>query len=146
MPTVRWGRVSTHAEQDAAFIRAFVAPTKRERIVELLSKPKRRREVLRTLAHFGDLDPRFCVRIPSTEQSGSGIARLLRKRGAPAECYLISEAIDLDGKRMPLPDALERIVAYGMGTLLSCIPGRLGYYEGEARGERYLLEREGCRT
>ena len=129
------------ADHEAAFIRAFLTPTKHERIVELLSKPKRRRTFLRTLAHFGDLDPRFCVQIPSTEQSASGIASLLRKRGAPAECYLISEDLALDGKSMPLPDALQKIVASGMGTLVSCIPGRLGYYEGEARGDRCLLER-----
>jgi len=25
---------------------------------------------------------------------------------------------------------------------LSCIPGKLGYFEGEERNERYILERE----
>jgi hypothetical protein len=133
--------VTGSAEHEAAFIRAFVTPTKRERVVELLSKPKRRREFLKALAHFGDLDSRFCVQIPSAEQSASGIASLLQKRGAPAECYLISEDLALDGKSMPLSDALQKVVAYGMGTLVSCIPGRLGYYEGEARGDRCLLER-----
>jgi len=29
----------------------------------------------------------------------------------------------------------------GNGTLLSCIPGRLGYFEGEDPGERYVLAR-----
>ena len=133
--------MSGPAEHEAAFIRAFVTPTKRERVVELLSRPKRRREFLKTLARFGDLDPRFCVEIPSTEHSAAGIASLLRKRGAPAECYVISEDLALDGKKMPLSEALQKIVAYGMGTLVSCIPGRLGYYEGEARGDRCLLER-----
>jgi hypothetical protein len=54
-------------EHEAAFIRAFIAPTKRERLVELLGKPKRRRDVLSTLYHFADLDPRFIRSIPAAE-------------------------------------------------------------------------------
>ena len=133
--------MSGPAEHEAAFIRAFVTPTKRERVVELLSMPKRRREFLKTLAHFGDLDPRFCVQIPSTEQSASGIASLLRKRRCASGVLPCFRRSGSDGKSMPLPDVLKKIVTYGMGTLVSCIPGPLGYYEGEARGDRYLLER-----
>jgi hypothetical protein len=39
---------------------------------------------------------------------------------------------------MPLKEALEEI---SFGALLSCIPGALGYFEGESDGERYILER-----
>jgi len=37
--------------------------------------------------------------------------------------------------------ALDAIVGAGFGTLVSCVPGRLGYFEGEGQGKRYLLER-----
>ena len=38
-----------------------------------------------------------------------------------------------------LLDALKRIVGSGMGTVLSCIPGRLAFVETE--DERFILER-----
>ena len=37
-------------EHEAAFVRAFIIARKQERFAELLAKPKRRRDVLRTLA------------------------------------------------------------------------------------------------
>jgi hypothetical protein len=69
------------------------------------------------------------------------IRQLLEARGAPGTCHLFSEDPDLDGVTLPLSEALEAIVGRGVGTLVSCLPGRLGYYEGEEPGERYILER-----
>ena len=62
-------------------------------------------------------------------------------RGAPAECVLIAEDAALDGRRMPLAEALDAIVGRGMGAFVSCIPGRLAFYEGESVGDRCILER-----
>ena len=53
--------------------------------------------------------------------------------------FAISEDPGLDQKDLPLVDALERIVGRGMGTILSCIPGRLAFVETE--DERFILER-----
>ena len=77
----------------------------------------------------------------SAALSTARILGLLRSHGAPTECYLISESSDLDGRALPLEEALGEIIGRGMGTLVSCIPGRLAYFEGESPGERYLLER-----
>jgi hypothetical protein len=41
---------------------------------------------------------------------------------------------------MALAEALEAVVGGGFGTLISCIPGRLGYFEGELPRDRKLLE------
>jgi len=128
-------------EHEELLVRAFVVRPKQERMIELLAKPKRRRDILMTLPHFHDLDPRFAVRVPNAQQSSSEILKLLRTRGAPADCYVVSEKIDLDGQTLPLEAALDAVVGRGMGTLLSCIPGRLAYFEGEAAGKRYVLER-----
>jgi hypothetical protein len=108
---------SPQTEHEAALIRAFVIPGKRARLVELLSKPKRRKDVLRSLAHFGDLDPRFQLPIPPSEQSAAAIEKHLRARGAPADCYVISEDAALDARTLLLSDALRSIVAHGMGSL-----------------------------
>jgi hypothetical protein len=128
-------------KREAALIRAFVVPSKRERLVELLGKPKRRRDVLRTLYHFADLDPRFISRVPTRDGSAEGIEALLRSKGAPDLCYVISTDSALDGKTVTLGTALTQIHGLGHGTLLSCVAGALGYFEGEDIGARYVLER-----
>jgi hypothetical protein len=65
----------------------------------------------------------------------------LKKNGAPEKCHVISEDIDVDGKEMMLREAIEEVLGYGLGSILSCIPGRLVYYEGEGPGDRYVLKR-----
>jgi hypothetical protein len=93
------------------------------------------------LAHFADLDPRFARPIAAAEQTPEAIARLLTHEGAPAVCYCLSEDRTLDERELPLRDALHRVVGAGMGTFLSCVPGRLAYFESEERGARYILVR-----
>jgi hypothetical protein len=46
--------------------------------------------------------------------------------------------------RVGLRAAPAQIHGLGHGTLLSCLPGSLGYFEGEEIGERYVLERTCC--
>ena len=133
--------MSADIEHEAAFVRAFIIAAKQGRLVELLAKPKRRRDVLETLYHSKDLDPRFMVKIPPAKQTAEGIETLLRARGAPEQCYVISTDEYLDGKTVTLRDAITRIIGVGHGTLLSCVPGQLGYFEGEDAGARYVLER-----
>jgi hypothetical protein len=43
---------------------------------------------------------------------------------------------------MPLDAALEGVYCGDMGAIISCIPGKLAYYEGEDHGERYILDRQ----
>ena len=119
--------------EEEALIRAFVIKAKRDRLVELLSNPKRRRKATATLAHFHDLDPRFVVNLQSQEHNPESVARALRQRGAGDTCHVISDNSELDGKRMSLEHALEQVIGYGLGTLLSCVPGALAYFEGEER-------------
>jgi hypothetical protein len=44
---------------------------------------------------------------------------------------------------MDLLAALELVIGSGLGTVISCIPGKLAYYEGELPGDRYVLH---CKT
>lgn len=128
-------------DHSAALLHAFVTADRRDRYLGLLKNEKGRTKLRARLAHFHDLDPRYAHRIPPTEQNPSAIAQLLRRNGAPPTCYVLSESDQLDGKVLPLEQALEEVVGYGMGTFLSCVPGRLGYFEGEDMNERYLLSR-----
>ncbi len=70
------------------------------------------------------------------------IARLLADLGAPETCWAVSDWPALDRRELSLMDALKEVVGSGMGTLLSCVPGRLAYYEGEEMGERWILQRK----
>jgi hypothetical protein len=134
-------RHDRRADHEEALVRAFLVSAKQQRWLELLAKPKRRLEVLKALAHFSDLDPRYSLSIPAAEQSTIGILELLRAHRAPVDCYLLSENTDFDQRTMPLADALEAVVGMGFGTLVSCVPGRLGYYEGEDPADRRILVR-----
>ncbi len=128
-------------EHEAALIRAFVLPRRRARYLQFLNYPVRREKSLRVLDHLRNLDARYVQRIPPDKQSATDIETLLRRKGAPTTCHVISASLNLDGREMPLLTVLAEVVGCGMATLLSCIPGRLGYFESEDVGERYLLER-----
>jgi hypothetical protein len=88
-----------------------------------------------------DFDRQAVVVIPADSQTASKIEKLLRIRGAPAACWLVSQRSDWDGRQMPLANALKAVVGAGFGTVISCIAGRLGYFEGEGPSDRHLLER-----
>ena len=119
----------------------FVVPNKRERYAEMISKPKKRAKFLAELDHFKSLDPRYVVPIAASQQSPEGITSILAKKGAPQSCWVTSSHRDLDEKQMYLLEALKKIVGCQMGTILTCIPGRLAYFEGEEMRDRCILER-----
>ncbi len=123
---------------EEALVDAFIVPAKRARY-RLLLAGARRAQILRGLDHLRDLDPRYATEIPS----GADVAALLRRRGAPELCHLVSVVKELDGRQMPLTEALARIETGMGGTLIGCLPGRLAYYYGESGERRMLLERSG---
>lgn len=112
---------------------------KRNRYREMLSNPRLRHKFSKQLAHFGDFDPRYRVALPSNKLFIDNIAVELKKRQCPNTVFVFSEDSDFDQKELSLMDALEEIVGRGIGTVLSCIPGRLAFVETE--DERFILER-----
>jgi len=130
-------------EHASAVIRAFVAPERQERLLGLLGSVRGRAKLRAGLAHFSALDVRYLVQIPADEQSPQAIARLLRHRGAPASWVLLAEDDVLDGQELALEDALRQVVGRGMAAFVSCVPGKLAYFEGEGPRERWVLSRAG---
>jgi hypothetical protein len=133
--------MSEQTEHEEALVRAFILPVRQSRYLELLLNPKRRKDVTKLLAHFKHLDMRYAVPIPSTHHLAPGIISLLKAKVAGNICHLVSEDDDLDGRQMTLEQAFAAIFGTGIGTFLSCIKGRLGYFEDEE--ENWILEREG---
>ncbi len=98
------------SEQEESVVRAFVVLRKRERMLSLLANPKRRRQALNELYHFGDLDDRFVVPVEPRRQTPEGIAEALQSYGAPNKCWVISTDDSLDGREMLLDEVLAAIV------------------------------------
>ena len=126
-----------HNEQ--ALIAAFVKRSKRNRYREILSNPRLRHKFTSQLAHFTDFDTKYRLPIPSNKLFVENIAAELQRRHSPNVVFAISEDPALDQKELPLIEGLKEIVGRGMGTVLSCIPGRLAFVETE--DERFILER-----
>lgn len=126
-------------DSELALIAAFVVRNKRDRYREILSNPRLRHKFTSSLAHFADFDPRYRVSIPSNKLNVDNITIELQTRNSPGVVFAISEDLALDQKELQLVEALREVVGRGMGTVLSCIPGRLAFVETE--DERFILER-----
>src|SRR5690349_7654064 len=116
-----------HMDHETGFVATFVLPDYQPRWLEFLSKPKRRSSFLHRLADDRDFDSRLRVPIPPAYQTPECVAAQFKKLHAPAACHLISEQTELDGRDMDLLAALEMVIGSGLGTVISCIPGKLAY-------------------
>src|SRR5262245_40357868 len=101
------------------FARSFIVRKKRDRYLMLLESKKGRPHLLSGFNHCHDLDPRYATLIPSNQQSATTIESLLRQKGAPDGCYVISTNRDIDGREMSLSEALAETVGVNMGTFIS---------------------------
>jgi len=138
------------SDHERGAILAFVQPNKQERFLGFLAKPKNRRKFTESLVHFRWFDERFATPIPwKVDPKGDpwerhvqgidNIYRLLESKGAGATCWVISEDSEIDGRELDLRAALEHVNGRQIGTILSCVPGKLAYFEGE--DETLLLVR-----
>jgi hypothetical protein len=123
---------------------------RQERFSSLLSSVRNRKKFTSELAHFRWFDGRFATAVPwkvdpsrkpwgRHVQGIQNVLRLLRSKGAGQTCWVISEDSKIDSQELLLESALEDVIGSGMGTILSCIPGKLAYFEGE--DESLLLAR-----
>ncbi len=125
---------------ESTFIESFILKVRRERALELLASSKNRHKFTSKFDHHGRnyLIPERIRSIEPRDQHSPNIAQILRRMGAPETCHVIGGLHD--GEDMELLEALKEIVGYGTGTVISCVPGRLAYFEGEFR-ERFFLVR-----
>jgi hypothetical protein len=121
------------------FASTFIKADKRARYLNLLASERGRKKILASFHHCRDLDSRFAKLIPPNQQSAQSIEALLKSNGAPNSCYVMADNPRIDGREMSLNDALLEIVGMDAGALVSCIPGKLAYFEMEGFNERYLL-------
>jgi len=124
---------------EAATIRAFIAPSRQTRWLEKLASTKQRRPFLDRLNHCRDINERYATSLAAT----TDVVALLRSRGAPAMCRVTSDIAAIDDRELPLDQAVDQAELAGFATLFCCVPGRLAYFSDE-RGprRRLLLERD----
>jgi|ERR1700722_645339 hypothetical protein len=123
------------------FVRAFIQKARQERCAFLLANPDRRKKFRDALAHFKWLDKRFAHPIsPKVAHSGAELIALLRSKGAGRTVWVISQKSLIDGKEMDLDDALEEIWGLQMGSILSCVPGKLAFFKDEEMHSERLLQ------
>jgi|SRR5215213_4854407 len=130
--------MNLHEEE---FARAFIVPGKQERYLSMLQSLKGRARLLAQFPHCKDLNMKYATLVPAGQQNARAIAKLLANKGAPELCHVISADGDIDNRELPLANALEQTVGMNMGTFISCIPGKLGYFEFEDIGQRYIFAR-----
>ena len=124
---------------EAQIVRTFFVREKRERYLAMLGGSQRPKALGR-LNHFHDLDERWSRII----ESPTDVLSLLRELGALGTCYVLSDIPEIDGRDMPLAEAIGIAEVGNWGTIIGCIPGKLAYYRGEASQHgtrRLLLER-----
>ena len=119
----------------------FLVGKSQRRLRELFELgPKRRPDVRAWLDHAVELDPRYSRHLTGRESLPDAVEALLLSLGAPKTCFVIAADHNVDGREMPLADALGTVGNYS-GGFVSCIPGKLGYFEYEDRQSAYLLQK-----
>jgi len=128
-------------DHEKGFLR-FVARHRAPRLEHLMTSGEKGRLKLRALlANDIQLDSDYASLIPSNQQFSEPVFQILLNEGAPDRCFILSEHAELDGTEMTLRRATREFVGSNIGTFISCIPGKLGYYEEDAVKRRYLLKR-----
>ena len=132
---------------EEAFVTNFIQKSRRERASFELSSESRRGRFLNRLCHdfVGVFDARYLRPLPDGEDSVS-LRKLLEKRGAKKTCHVISCNDTVDGKELPLGDAIQAVMGYGLPSILICVPDSLAYFEAEQEKgppPRFLLVKHG---
>jgi len=126
------------SSEEEVFGRAFIVPDKKDRYLQILANPGKRKKILGQLYHNLDTIVARSMPIANRGNHADFIVKLLRQKGAGQACYLISPEQELDQREMPLQEAIEMLISHDSTAVACCIPGRLAYYKAEM--EQYILE------
>lgn len=130
-------------EQD--FIQLFCSRRVRDRLFFELSSRTKRRDALSRFSHtFNNiLIEKYMIEITKPNSDVQEIFKLLKEYSALDEGYCISFNPEIDGKTLPLLEALQATVGYGLPSIIIC-GEKLGYFEAEQElgpPKRFILKR-----
>ena len=132
---------------EETFVTNFVQKSRRERAsFELVSESRRGRFLNRLCHDFaGVFDARYLQPL-SEPENAAGLRKLLGRLGAKKTCHVISCNDVVDGKDIPLEEAIRFVMGYGLPSILICVPDSLAYFEAEQEKgppSRFLLVKHG---
>ena len=107
-------------------IKLAIDIARQDRYLQLLSKPKKRQELLEKLNHNPPLNSKNTKWLSSLEEAVQNA-----KVSPTSEVCLISSAPELDGKTMSFDQAISEVDHYGWGTIIGISPS-LAIYYGES--------------
>lgn len=133
-----------NSENERKFVESFVRREKKDRLLGFFASKSKRFKGLLHLQHFDPeiFDSRFAEKVAADISSPDDLYNLLKSRGASDDCYVFSNCETIDQCSMSLHEAVAAVYGIGIGTLISCIPGQLLYFEGELFPDQYILQRK----
>jgi hypothetical protein len=134
-------------EYEESLVKGFFKKKMQDRIIFELSSEKKRRNALDRLCHNFEkiLNENYIIEIPKPNSDYNKILNLLESHGANDNCYVISYNKDIDGQFLLLSSALQKVVGFGMPSIVSCLPDKLLYFESEqvyGSPKRFILKKE----
>jgi hypothetical protein len=122
-------------ELEILTIERFFTKAKVARYTGFVAKEKTRGKFISQLAHLKDLEySKFKKAGPDPRALIIQVANNLSLK----MCYAISENRRIDGRFLYIPEAIEKVIGYGSGTLLVFGRAQVVYYEGEEMGDRWI--------
>jgi hypothetical protein len=113
------------------FIKTFIVKEKQERYLGLIQHTKSRKKFRLILAHTIEINKKKAQPLKKEEDNEEHIYQLLKNYGAPDICHVMCENSNYDAKETGLREALHELYNMDFGYIISCIPGKLAYYQGE---------------
>ncbi|WP_460620426.1 hypothetical protein, partial [Hymenobacter tenuis] len=123
-------------ELEAAFINRYVTKNKRQRYLDFIGVPKKRKVFLEMLCHGQHLDKSILKRIVGNNKMAilAHIARMPNN----TRCYIISVDPALDGRDFTVSSALDELHPYIEGSILIFGCCEAVYYVGEPPKNEWL--------
>ncbi|MFD3448953.1 hypothetical protein ACFDTO_30765 [Microbacteriaceae bacterium 4G12] len=133
-------------EIEEIIVNSFFNKRIRQRVLFELSSQKKRTYALSRLCHnyLDTLRNEFMIEIPIPNSDPEEIEKLMKEQGAGKNCYVMSCDSGIDGKELPLTLAIKELIWDGMPSIISCIHGKLAYFQAEhdyGPPPRFILKR-----
>ena len=125
-------------EIEEIIVKKFFVKRIQQRVLFELSSSQKRSDVL---GRLNILRTEFMFQIPKPNSDPAEIEKLLKKHGAGDLCYVMQS--HFDGEELPLTKALEELIWYRGQFIISCVPGKLAYFQDEhsiGPPQRFILK------
>jgi len=114
----------------------FLDKKSARRFGKLAAIPKRRHDIADMLCHKFWPESKYII--DCAKATKDEILLQLRQLKSPENVFVFGASC-VPGMVMNLSDAVSEIYGYAAGQIVSCVPGKLAFFEGEDIGDRMIL-------